>query len=262
MVSFGDDSRSSELPLFNASGERTENGIMTCYTCHDPHSRELVESASGDYAVDEKGQPINRFLRMTVAPSSRLCISCHHEQAEVKNSDHNLVMTAPESKNAVGQEPFTSGVCGTCHLVHNNPAGVRLWARQLGQGDHVMDRMCNSCHAENAVAAEKVPQVASHPETAFLDKGKIIEGMEGTFPLFDKNTGEPVKVGQISCASCHDAHSWGASTAVEEPGKVEGQATTSFLRPRIHEQVCKDCHGVDSLFRFKYFHKESERKNK
>ncbi|MDH3875342.1 MAG: hypothetical protein OET07_14455, partial [Desulfobacteraceae bacterium] len=43
---------------------------------------------------------------------------------------------------------------------------------------------------------------------------------------------------------------------------IEGNATTSFLRSRSSIRPCKDCHGPDSLFRYKYFHKAEERRKK
>ena len=39
----------------------------------------------------------------------------------------------------------------------------------------------------------------------------------------------------------------------------EGDAATSFLRPHVPDHICKQCHGIEGLFVYKYFHKASER---
>lgn len=259
-IPIADSTRATALPLFNASGKMTDNGIMTCYTCHDPHRWSPIKSENGDYANID-GRPVSRFLRIETAPASDLCISCHKDKAEVQQSDHNLVRTAPTAKNTAGRTPFESGVCGACHIVHNNAERPRLWAQNLGSGDQVADRMCNSCHFENGVAAEKVPQIASHPETIVVDKWKNIKGSAPAFPLFDKNTAALIKSGSISCPSCHDVHRWTSNDFNKREGiNTEGNAITSFLRPHLPDRVCRDCHGIDSLFKFKYFHKASDRK--
>ncbi len=259
-IGLGDRVRTSSLPLFNSSGNRTENGIMTCYTCHDPHRRSPVKSKNGE-VVTVEGRPVNRFLRMENAPSSELCINCHEDKTDIRKTDHNLDISAPAATNADGRTAFESGVCGACHLMHHGTERIVLWARQLGASDQVMDRTCNSCHAEQGVAAEKVPPVSTHPDTIIIDKGSDNHDSKRVFPLFDKKTGAPVKAGNMSCPSCHDVHHWTRDAAAEQEGtRTAGNATTSFLRPLIHERVCKDCHGIDSLFQFKYFHKAGNRK--
>ncbi len=39
----------------------------------------------------------------------------------------------------------------------------------------------------------------------------------------------------------------------------EGNVTTSFLRSTDAIMLCNECHGLDALFRFKYYHKVDER---
>jgi len=62
----------------------------------------------------------------------------------------------------------------------------------------------------------------------------------------------------ISCASCHDPHQWQADLTRPGPGKnTEGDVTTSFLRlSSTASFLCADCHGLDSIFRYQYFHAE------
>ena len=257
-----DNTRTTTLPLFDGTGVMMDNGVMTCYTCHDPHSWSPIRSENGDVSIEER--PVNRFLRIEVAPESDLCISCHGDKADVRQTDHNLIVTAPGAKNAAGRTPQESGVCGACHLVHNAAEKIGLWAIDLptgDKGDNVLDRMCNSCHSENGAAASKVPQISSHPETLFADKWENGWGKEPAFPLFDKTTARPTKAGDISCASCHDAHHWGANPLRgSAPANIEGNATTSFLRPHVPDKECRHCHGFEGLLKFKYYHRADERK--
>ncbi len=186
-----------------------------------------------------------------------MCIGCHKDQAEVQKTDHNLIETAPEARNAAGRTPFESGVCGACHLVHNGTVGIKLWARDLGEGENMMDRMCNSCHSKTGAAARKVPQVSPIPTPSWSTRGHRVKRMPPVFPLFDKNTAKHVKAGNISCPTCHDAHRWTANSTggPAQALPAEGDAVNSFLRPHLADRVCKDCHGVEALYKFKYFHK-------
>ncbi len=251
---------SPTLPLFNEYGKKAADGIMTCYTCHDPHSRTLIQSSTGDY-IDTEGKHKNSFLRIENSPSSRLCLNCHNDKTGMVNTDHNLISSAPESKNIAERTPFESGVCGTCHLVHNNKNEMNLWARKLGAGENAMEKACNSCHFENGSAAQKIPQISAHPDTLVIVKKSSNEKQRLNFPLFDETSAKQVAVGNISCPSCHNVHHWSANLSIKNQGSNnEGNATNSFLRPGVHNKLCKDCHGLDALFRYKYFHKASERK--
>jgi hypothetical protein len=78
-------------------------------------------------------------------------------------------------------------------------------------------------------------------------------------PIFDKD-GKEVSVGNISCPTCHNAHQWNPLFTQGGSGKNrEGNATNSFLRNVSYNNICIDCHGLDALFRFKYFHNPKER---
>jgi hypothetical protein len=181
----------------------------------------------------------------------------------VRRSDHNLMVTAPQAKNIAGKTARESGVCGACHLVHRRTEGDALWARKLGAGDQLMVRMCNSCHSKDGPANLKIPRIATHPKTLFVVRAKGAAG-EPPFPLFDRKTGAPVKVGDMSCPSCHEAHHWAPTGQVEGPAAInrEGNALTSFLRANVPETGCKECHGPEALFLFKYFHMPEIRKKK
>jgi hypothetical protein len=91
--------------------------------------------------------------------------------------------------------------------------------------------------------------------------GKHIKGRGNYFPLFHRTSGEPVTVGDISCPTCHNVHQWNPGEHAKGKGvNLEGNATNSFLRARSSMVMCSDCHGIDALFRFKYYHDPKERK--
>jgi predicted CXXCH cytochrome family protein len=252
------------LPLFNAAGKVTGSGLMTCETCHDPHSRRSHAQADNRRKGGIDASGANSFLRVTVSPGSELCVRCHQDKGAVRRSDHNLMVTAPNAKNIAGKTALESGVCGACHLMHRRTGGVLLWARKLGDGDQLMVRMCNSCHCEDGPAYLKIPRIATHPKTLFVVRRKGGDAGSPPFPLFDKHTGAPVKVGDMSCPSCHEAHRWQPSGEVEGPAGInrEGNVLTSFLRANVPENECKECHGREALFLFKYFHLPDIRKKK
>ena len=74
-------------------------------------------------------------------------------------------------------------------------------------------------------------------------------------------TGKNVTVGDISCASCHNVHQWDPKVSGHGIGEnIEGKTTTSFLRMQTYSLMCIDCHGLDALFRFKYYHNSKQRR--
>ncbi len=250
----------TSLPLYDKKGEKNEEGMLTCLSCHNPHQwdPEKPEPARS-YGMEGDGN--NSFLRLKSAPSAALCVSCHTEQSTVLMTDHDMTILAPESRNLLRQRPAESGPCGACHLVHNGRNRVRLWARKLRKGNGVMDKMCKSCHNRKSIGSKKVPKVDSHPKGMLITSvGRNKKGEANYFPLFHSRTGKYVTVGDISCASCHDVHRWDPKVKGPGAGKnIEGRTTSSFLRMQTYGLMCIDCHGLDALFRFKYYHNSKQR---
>jgi hypothetical protein len=124
-----------------------------------------------------------------------------------------------------------------------------------------MDKMCNSCHSENGSASNKIPEISFHPDILFVSrKNNDIEKGHKYFPLFDRLKGKTVVAENISCPSCHNVHQWDSKAhAQEKEINIEGNATNSFLRTESSLILCKDCHGADSLFRFKFYHDSEKR---
>ena len=248
------------LPLYNKKGEKGEVGMVTCLTCHNPHQWD-PEKEVVDRVVGLEGDGNNSFLRAKSAASSILCAKCHTDQSYAEMTDHDMTIQAPDSKNLLGQTPAQSGVCGSCHLVHNGKSRIRLWARKLGKGKGVLDKMCKSCHNKKDIGSKKVPNVDSHPPGMLITSvGRNVKGKANYFPLFHRRTGKKVTVGDISCASCHDVHRWDPKIARPGTGgNLEGRTTNSFLRMQTYNLMCIDCHGLDALFRFKYYHNSKQR---
>ncbi len=251
---------STNLPLYDKNGKVSNNGLMTCQTCHDPHIWNPVRILTEEH-FEIEGNSYNSFLRLENSPSPKLCANCHQEQAYIEKTDHDLSVTAPTDKNIMEQIPSESGTCGVCHIVHNSKNKIRLWAQGFATGKNIMDMMCNYCHSEDGSAKDKIPEIDTHPEGQLITNvGRDVKNKPNYFPLYDNGTGEFASVGDISCPSCHDVHQWDPRFDTKGNGiNVEGTATNSFLRTQTYSLLCIDCHGLDALFRFKYYHDPEER---
>ncbi len=251
------------LPLFDNKGKVSPKGLMTCETCHDPHRWDPAHDITGEHYKDE-GTAQNSFLRLETSPSPKLCENCHTEQSYLEKTDHDLIVTAPTSKNNKDQTPEQSGPCGVCHIIHNGKIQFKLWAQGFADGKSIMDMMCNSCHSEEKAGKDKIPQEDFHPDNMLItNTGRDNKSKTNYFPLFNKVTGEKTSVGNISCPSCHDIHQWDPRFIRKGEGvNVEGSSSSSFLRAQTYDLLCIDCHGLDALFRFKFYHDPEERVEK
>jgi len=254
---------STTLPLFDRAGKVSAKGILTCHTCHNPH-RWNPAGASAAEAATEEGTAQNSFLRQQNSPSAKLCENCHSGQGVVEKTDHDLLITAPTVANSQGQTPAASGNCGACHLVHNAPNPVKLWARPLSSAGSIPQSLCISCHSSKGPVSSKVPRIATHPEDVVIIDLEITQG--GRFhylPLFDPVNGNRVTAGNLSCPSCHNVHQWDPKSHSKGEGiNLEGSAMNSFLRAPSDRLMCIDCHGPDALVKYLYFHDPEKRASK
>jgi len=258
-----------KMPRFDNNGNRVKTGgNIDCSTCHDPHQWDPtnINSVAGANLKVE-GNVNNSFLRLRADKKSGLCLKCHKTQSRVAGTDHDLSITAPYSKNSLGQTVSQSGICGTCHAVHNSKSSSSLWGREVGPGEDPAAKVCFSCHAKGGIAKSKVipNKLASHPRDIAVWSGVIRKAAglsnDAGMPVFD-DKGNRAKVGNITCPSCHNPHLWSAKKGSRSPGKnIEGDSSSSFLLLNSSaNNVCADCHGLDALFRYKYFHSKSARK--
>ena len=252
------------LPLYDSAGNKAASGKIVCLTCHDPHIWDPNNAVLNYTSENIEGDARNSFLRKSNSPSSDLCKTCHKDKAFIDGTDHDLNITDPEAKNLIGQTVKESGQCGVCHLVHNSPNKMKLWGRAYGRTNNeedIINSLCNGCHSTDGIAKNKIPVIATHPEERLINNVLRSNRQSIDFsPIYDRKTGAEVNVGNISCPSCHNAHQW--SPLVKEKGtnkNLEGNATNSFLRNVSYNNICIDCHGLDALFRYKYFHDPNER---
>lgn len=247
-----------ELPLYSDNGNDSTGKKMVCLTCHEPHTWDPQDSSpvSKDVFQNIEGDAANSFLRKEAAPSSVLCTTCHVNQARVDGTDHDLNTSAPQATNLQGRTVKASGQCGACHLAHNSPHKLKLWARPYGpvaENQPRMNALCLDCHSKNNIAEKKIPLIATHPGGKLLTNVmRFNHKKSGYTPIFDEN-GREKNVGDLSCPSCHNAHHW---SPLPEGGSGRKY---KFLRNMSDHTFCADCHGPDAIFRYLYFHDPQKR---
>jgi predicted CXXCH cytochrome family protein len=241
----------SRLPLINQMtghpAKRGETGVMDCMTCHDPHN----------------GADKERLTRYTVAGDSALCTACHVKEGAVIGTPHDMRVANKDFKNLLGESVLKDGVCSACHVPHKAYDDL-LWATKVKEvSDNRMSNYCLTCHTEGGVAEDKVVKYYTHPHKDVVLRNFDRPGRKGDWPLFTKDGKEVHVGGEIACETCHDPHVW-SKWQKKAPGKpVEGTVINSFLRNRdVSGSICVDCHGLDALYRYKFFHYKQARSQK
>jgi predicted CXXCH cytochrome family protein len=226
------------LPLFNDLGLQDQKGAITCTTCHDPHG------SAGDHApqnTNPERQARQSFLRQS---SPAICGECHRDKFYVAGSKHDLSKVAPESKNIKNQNPLQSGICGSCHMVHNAQQAF-LWARKrTSKNESIVSSVCVDCHDDKGLARKKVIKDYSHP----IDISPSEKGLTTTLPLYDRN-GKTLPNGILTCPTCHDPHRWAPLKAPEKNHfEIEGTSQNSFLRLENSPEprLCENCHATQA----------------
>ena len=261
IMSLANKGMQTSLPLFDKSGRQTPDGGIDCSTCHDPHRWDPAHRGSpGTAPVDRDGTTANSFLRIPADSQSALCLDCHRDKQNLVGTDHDLRVTAPKTRNSLGRTVEQAGICGQCHSVHRPGASGALWGTGSGQATDLQQSLCLSCHNPDGIARHKVPIRLLHPSQVLAWSNQVRAAAPERWklpvtPVYD-HRGRRTKVGNITCASCHDPHRWGPNTGSQGSGvNMEGDATNSFLRNSVSGGlVCADCHGRDAIFLYKYFH--------
>jgi len=95
----------------------------------------------------------------------------------------------------------------------------------------------------------------------------ILRSDKNKMPLLDKNN-EISEFGEIGCITCHNPHRWSAHKDIEDKATEKGSDVkdengnilSSFLRNKeIADSFCKDCHGIETKIKYKYYHLELSR---
>ena len=246
------DETSDLLPLYSEDLKESASGHIQCFTCHNVHQWN-PDSPDKRGGKDIEGDASNSFLRISNSSSSALCVECHLDKKQLIDSDHNLIITAPEEKNIQGFTANISGPCGACHIPHN-ATGARMWARQLSTDRAFTPQVCTECHEKNGIAKEKSIGDNDHPVNVYFDKSHnaAFKKIENILPLYEDN-GERHPDGKIACMTCHEPHSWDPARTEPDPAysfrNVEGNNTNSFLRivNSPSSDLCEICHEESAL---------------
>jgi predicted CXXCH cytochrome family protein len=284
----------TDLPLFTPEGKRDDDrGGVTCSTCHNSHQWDPMLHARGNGKPVEGSQQTS-FLRLPNTPKPLLCGNCHQQHLRIQASPHDLSTTAPLEKNLLGQTAGEGGICSPCHLPHNSPSSIRMWARQPGPGslpgweekyaaqEHYGVVLCTSCHAAGGIAQTKLPPRALHPKNVFVllkeaaltpaaqalpyfdyplgqtklrvSTSAILAGVKPRFPLLTPD-GRISQAGDITCPTCHDPHRLASAAGGAASSLPETHLQQSFLRQDVASNLCTDCHKYEAIYRFAYYHR-------
>ncbi len=211
---------------------------IACVTCHDIHKADSIGAAG----------------LASPRTSSGVCLVCHVEAGGLIGTLHDLRTSSPEAHNVRGEAAAESGPCGSCHLVHRDPNTGSVWAQgstlQSSNGRPGAGDGCTCCHRQDGYASNRVPKYVDHPDVALVNRTQA--GQPGYMPTFD-SAGEPSDTGAISCLTCHEPH---VAPPNATPTGGDTQRRRMFLRPKATQELCSDCHGGETLWRFLYYHKE------
>jgi predicted CXXCH cytochrome family protein len=206
---------------------------ILCATCHDIHQK-------------------RQGPKLLAAPrqDSGVCLACHSGAGGLIGTHHDLRTSAPDARNMHGETAAESGPCSSCHLVHYASGRGGAWTQgSTSEGDFGRT-LCTCCHRQGECAETRVPKYVDHPEVALLNRTR--PGQPGYMPTFDSR-GERSRTGAISCLTCQEPHT--APLTHEARGRPSSHRRM-FLRSTIRQGLCVDCHGIETLSRFLYYHKE------
>ncbi|MGA1868970.1 MAG: cytochrome c3 family protein [bacterium] len=229
-----------DIPLlfYDKQGNKVqEGGEVTCASCHNVHKWKPGKKKKGPGKMTE-GDRRDSFLREANNADSKLCVSCHISKSALKDTKHDLRISASKEVNANGERVLQSGICGACHLPHKGYS-IRMFAREpLSDSEAApIKSLCDTCHNEKGPAKKKAIKTCYHPQDKTMKENVSL-------PLYDKKGTRIAEGGKLSCSTCHDVHIWSTSSDAHENMNTEGYGKSSFLRLTTSPEalLCITCH--------------------
>ncbi len=228
-----------------------EVDIVNCLTCHSTHDG---KEGTALLVMDNK--------------NGELCDTCHNDYDKVVDTDHDLRLSAEKNKNRYDKTPGHTGACGVCHSMHeaeDNKFVLDATVENAYKGEEKplqRDQICLNCHRKDGAADKSQIKYFTHPS-----KDMILRSDKNSMPLLDKNN-EISEFGEIGCITCHNPHRWSAHKDIEDKtrkiDKTEkndsGNILSSFLHKKeIQDSFCKNCHGIETKIKYKYYHLDLSR---
>jgi predicted CXXCH cytochrome family protein len=224
---------------------------VSCTSCHDIHQGSPTRNSA---LGGPRNQPGSKLLRAS-RQDGTLCLTCHPASAPILGTAHDLRKSAPATHNVHDESPAESGPCGVCHSIHGTSVAARTWAQGIPAGSRAGEGLCTGCHYPGRSAETRVPSYVDHPAVPL--QNRFAPGDPDYLPTFDEQ-GRPSPTGTISCPTCHQIHAGkgmrppGREARVEPPTPPVPQAS-SLLRT-TGQRFCADCHGMQTPWRFLYYH--------
>jgi len=225
---------------------------ITCLTCHTLHD-------------GKEGTALLKFDNR----DGKLCSFCHEEHKAVAGTDHDLRITAKDHENRLNKKTEESGVCGSCHSLHQGDKQTGFlyageYKKYKGKEKLLQrDQICLNCHREKGVAEKAEVKLFSHPV-----EDMVLRSDAKVMPLINAQN-EIEEFGSIACMTCHDPHRWQPEHGSKKKEEVvkqselknqDGNVINSFLRRRgAKDTFCVSCHGIETRLKYKYYHDEMVR---
>lgn len=226
---------STTLPFFATNCERDPNGLMSCASCHDPHTNSETSPA---LLRIQKGED-----------ATSLCFECHPQTSPIHEGLH--AQSFMENERVVALAGTKPSTCGPCHATHATQAVDGMWVGpRYAEANTETARRCMGCHGPNGISEQHV-NLLPHPQVAMRDPN--VGGNTAILPLAHDG-GDPN--GQIDCLTCHEPHGRNLTGHDDDrpPTDAERGAQKLLLRSYVAPNLCSSCHGYEGSYRFLNYH--------